>query len=430
MVVLFVLLLPPAASYPTYIGCNLQVMPGKPGAGRNLMTTTGSIMGATPTNDANLVSTSVSGSTILLTFSGAFSLGIAHASIGTFTAPQFSGTADASAARCAGTQSIIYKDVSGTTNSIVWQLPAQVGTATSATLSFAAASGYGAISRHTITFALSNAPGTTATPTATLTTPPPSGTSSVTTATPPPTVTQPVGSGQYTKINTGNCISNQLDPINDIEACQIAARALQLPNRNATTTSATPLPEGCYYAGNRLFLAVNPANIGNGAATGYQQLCAAKPATVAPTPAPGQNNGSLADPDRFRKVTTGNCISNQMSTISDLATCEAAAQAFQLADTTATVSSDTPRPPGCFLMSVGNGNIIELYLSTNPANAPYGAAPGYELLCENVAPNVASASATDNPAMIGGIAGGALLLCLAMSCCMYRSRCRAKTFEA
>merc|ERR1712087_948133 len=64
--------------------------------------------------------------------------------------------------------------------SIVWQAPAQIGTATSATLSFAGASGYGEISRHTITLALSNAPGTTATPTVTLTTSPPTSTSLVT----------------------------------------------------------------------------------------------------------------------------------------------------------------------------------------------------------------------------------------------------------
>merc|ERR1719265_1030181 len=104
------------------------------------MTTTGAIMGATPTTDSNLVSASVAGSTVTLTFSGAFSMGIAHATIGTFTAPQFADTPDANAAKCTGTQSIKYKAVSGTTNSIVWNPPAQQGLATSVTLSFAAAS--------------------------------------------------------------------------------------------------------------------------------------------------------------------------------------------------------------------------------------------------------------------------------------------------
>merc|ERR1712226_944872 len=85
-----------------------------------------------------------------------------------------------------------YKDASGTTNSIVWQAPAQGGTAASVTLSFAGASGYGTISRHAITLPLSNAPGSTATSTATQTTPPPTSTSLVTTLS--TTVTQPVTS--------------------------------------------------------------------------------------------------------------------------------------------------------------------------------------------------------------------------------------------
>jgi len=475
------------------------------GAGRNVMTTTGAIMGASPTTDRNLVSASVAGSTVTLTFSGAFSMGIAHATIGTFTAPQFAGTPDANAAKCTGTQSIKYKTVSGAANSIVWTPPIQKGSATSVTLSFAGASGYGTISRHTITLALSNAPGTTATPI--LTSPNPSSTGA-------PPVTQ------YKKITNRNCASNQMDPITNISTCQAAARALQLASKIATTTSATPLPEGCYYAGNQLYLAVNPANIGKGAAPGYEPLCVAKPATAPPTTAPttspipnpgaGQSNGgryakissgtcasnqltsisdlstcaaaatslslnSLVTPSsaapapegcyyngnrvwlstnpanngytaapgyevlclvsatslaRFSLVKAGNCASNGMSAITERSACEAAAQVLQLADKIATTTADAPKPEGCFYNTYNNNN--DLYLSTNPANAGYGAAPGYELLCLNIGSNVASAASSSiaDKLMMGGIVGGALLLCFISICCICRCRGGTKHFEA
>merc|ERR1711972_194236 len=149
-----------------------------------------------------------------------------------------------------------------------------------------------------------------------------------------------------------------------------------------------------------------------GAAPGFEILCLISPSSLA----------------RFKLVKAGSCVSNRMSVILDRATCEAAAQVLQLADKTATNSSDTPKPEGCFYNTFNNNN--DLYLSVNPANAGYGAAPGYEVLCLSTPSEAQSASITDNKAMIGGIAGGALLLCLIVGCCICRFRNHTKHFEA
>merc|ERR1711972_299488 len=124
-----------------------------------------------------------------------------------------------------------------------------------------------------------------------------------------------------------------------------------------------------------------------GAAPGFEILCLISPSSLA----------------RFKLVKAGSCVSNRMSVILDRATCEAAAQVLQLADKTATNSSDTPQPEGCFYNSNN-----DLYLSVNPANSGYGATPGYEVLCLNITKardtsNARGISITDNKVMIGGI---------------------------
>merc|ERR1711972_875471 len=137
-----------------------------------------------------------------------------------------------------------------------------------------------------------------------------------------------------------------------------------------------------------------------GAAPGFEILCLISPSSLA----------------RFKLVKAGSCVSNRMSVITDRATCEAAAQVLQLADKTATNSSDTPQPEGCFYSTNNNNN--DLYLSVNPANSGYGATPGYEVLCLNTTKaqgdskardtsNARGISITDNKTMIGGIVGAA-----------------------
>jgi hypothetical protein len=203
-----------------------------------------------------------------------------------------------------------------------------------------------------------------------------------------------------------------LTSINDLSTCAAAAEALGLSSL-VIETSVVPAPGGCHYDGNTVLLSTDPANTGNGAASGFEVLCLI----------PASSLG------RFSLVKAGSCVSNQMSPINDRPTCEVAAQVLQLADKTAATTSDVPMPEGCFYNTFNNNN--QLYLSVDPANAGYGAYPGYELLCLSAGSSVASESSwiesiMDNKAMfIGGIAGVAFFLCLIVSCCIYKCRTRS-----
>jgi hypothetical protein len=132
---------------PGKVNCNLKSV-----IGLDVMTTRERIMGSPPIVDDSLVSVSRSGTTLTISFSNAFKQGFAHATVGTFDAPQFSGVAEDGVAGCTGTQSIVYKDLPGTTNSITWTAPADANSWTSVTLSFAGSETYGAISRRAIAF--------------------------------------------------------------------------------------------------------------------------------------------------------------------------------------------------------------------------------------------------------------------------------------
>lgn len=81
--------------------------------------------------------------------------------------------------------------------------------------------------------------------------------------------------GQYRRISTGTCASNGMDMIRDTSTCGAAAEVLGLSvvSPGAIPTSDTPLPEACYYDTNRLYLATNPDNAGNGANPPYELIC-------------------------------------------------------------------------------------------------------------------------------------------------------------
>lgn len=261
-------ILVPAAAIPTYIGCNLQVMPTKVSAGLNIMTTASNIMGAPPVDDENLASTSVVGNTVTITFADTFSRGFVHATAGTFNAPQFSGTAANGAASCGETETIIYKNVGGVTNAITWTPPA-VNALNSYTLSFASAPAFGAVSRKSIVV-----PGAGA------------GVAPIVAPVAP----------DFRKITTGTCLSNGMAAIRDISTCEAAAQALQLQDKAATNDTIVPRPEGCYIMtafGDDLRLNLEDANAGNGAATGFEVLCTIASAATGPA---GALAGSSVSP--------------------------------------------------------------------------------------------------------------------------------------
>merc|ERR1711972_1017181 len=102
--------------------------------------------------------------------------------------------------------------------------------------------------------------------------------------------------------------------------------------------------------------------------------------TPAPTPNPGPSPAPTPTPpaNGYAKITTGNCAANQKLVIKDLATCQAAAAALQLTDTTATEIYTAERPEGCYYYKG-----VSLVLSSNPANAGRGSdTDGREQICK------------------------------------------------
>lgn len=136
-----------------YIGCDLQIKTGKTNAGQNIMSTTSSVMGQSPVS-GSLASASSStygdGCTVDISFS-TFNQGVIHATEGSFGGSNLNSdfpTATEGAA-CTGTQTIKIRSTSSTPNGITWTAPSVASN--SVTLSLAQASGYGTISRQSIT---------------------------------------------------------------------------------------------------------------------------------------------------------------------------------------------------------------------------------------------------------------------------------------
>ena len=133
-------------AYPTYIQCDFTVQAGKTSAGRNVMTTSGNIMGASPSSVTNLVSGqatwSSNGEQVTLSYgNGVAGKGFIHASAGAL----------AGANKCSNMRLEWSSTPSG---AIVWTAPSD-GT-TSVTISVATAGGYGAVKRQQITFTKSS----------------------------------------------------------------------------------------------------------------------------------------------------------------------------------------------------------------------------------------------------------------------------------
>ena len=77
----------------------------------------------------------------------------------------------------------------------------------------------------------------------------------------------------------------------------------------------------------------------------------------------------------YQVIRSGTCASAGLDPIALSSTCEDAATALKLSDTTATENNDTPRPEGCYLFEgLGAGDTrVNLVLNTNSANKGKGA---------------------------------------------------------
>lgn len=172
----------------------------------------------------------------------------------------------------------------------------------------------------------------------------------------------PVSAKGFVKIASGKCSDVQKAPIPDEATCQEAAVELQLGDTGSTTIYNANRPEGCYYfQGVRLFLAVNPANVGRGSDPGIrEQICG--PTTSI-----------------YKKLASGTCTQQGLFAINDAVTCENAAKAMNLADTSVAYVSSTSRPEGCYYKDLLPGNA--LFMSVNQANAGNGAIGSREPIC-------------------------------------------------
>mmetsp|Transcript_35610 Transcript_35610/g.56764 ORF Transcript_35610/g.56764 Transcript_35610/m.56764 type:complete len:216 (+) Transcript_35610:37-684(+) len=158
---IFMVFVVSTASYPDRIGCDLRPDVISSAAGSNVMTTAEYIMGAPPIDNNDLASASTdqfgAGSNVTITFLNTFGRGFVHATVGTFIAPQFAAVAVDGASPCLGSETIKYKNTDGSTNSIIWTAPSDVSAIRTVTISTASASGFGSISRKTITLTSSGA---------------------------------------------------------------------------------------------------------------------------------------------------------------------------------------------------------------------------------------------------------------------------------
>lgn len=69
-----------------------------------------------------------------------------------------------------------------------------------------------------------------------------------------------------------------MQPITSIQECNVAAQAIGIPDTAASETNdssenGNPRPEGCYVFYDRLWLAINPVNKGNGAVSTRYPIC-------------------------------------------------------------------------------------------------------------------------------------------------------------
>ena len=194
----------------------------------------------------------------------------------------------------------------------------------------------------------------------------------------------------YYQLKSGSCGAAAM--ITDVDECNEAAEALGLSDTSASTSSATYYPPGCVLRSSSLYL--YPATNSYACASYEQCICSLKPPSpppnlAAPPSVPPMPPGYVAADGAYYQLESGSCGG---AVIEDKASCDAAAEALGLSDTTAYESTSTSYPPGCVL-SYGS-----LYLY--PATNSYSCRSSEQCLCalrppSPPAPPASAAGATD-----------------------------------
>jgi len=184
-------------------------------------------------------------------------------------------------------------------------------------------------------------------------------------AAPAPPDMPPVSGSSYRKLTAGtgpqSCNGASLAPIREAATCEAAARELGLADTTVTRIRSSNRPDGCYFLGGRLYLAVSAANRGNGVVGQREPICQAGASEL------------------YRKLSAGACSDGGLLPIRDPATCEAAAAELGLGDRTVSTTGAAPRPEGCYYRGVLPGSA--LFLAVSPSNVGSGAAEGREPIC-------------------------------------------------
>merc|ERR1719401_1153004 len=173
-----------------------------------------------------------------------------------------------------------------------------------------------------------------------------------------------------------------MKPILDRTTCNLASETLELNDARATYVRGVPRPEGCYLLNNRLYLAYNIANQGNGVQGNREPIC--KPAG-----------------NYYEILTDGKCEDRKLVPISDIEECEAAALDLGLADTTPFSTASRNRPQGCYYRARIPG--FSLFFSTSDSNIGHVATRDRNQICK--VPNFQIA-ATNGDSIDQGLAAG------------------------
>ena len=163
----------------------------------------------------------------------------------------------------------------------------------------------------------------------------------------------------YYQLKSGSCGGALIE---DKDECDAAAVALDLGDKTSSTSTTQYSPPGCVLYSTTLYL--YPAtNDYYECSSSRQCICAYRPPSpppnlAAPPSVPPMPPGYVASEGAYYQLKSGSCGG---AVIEDKATCDAAAAALGLSDTSAYVDSSAYAPPGCVLSS----SSLYLYPASN-----------------------------------------------------------------
>jgi hypothetical protein len=221
--------------------------------------------------------------------------------------------------------------------------------------------------------------------------------------------TAPKVSSRFRRVAVGSCQDVGWEPVPDVESCRDATRELGLSWEEdgsvaeVQVSTVAERPEGCYqltdYEAQRqtMWFNTNPYSEGFGAETGEprvgllrQPVCqrsgagaadldawsefypVAKDLAATEDQAPTTVAVTTMQPQRFRRLLTGNCVSFGGKPVASVDVCESAAKELGLPSFTAAVLPMPGRPEGCYLERSKKDTTAVLWLNPDPDAAGRG----------------------------------------------------------